>query len=109
DKDHNQGRGAAPPANSGQFDESTNNHNGSTPRQSIELPARTGSGLGSHPMSERSLSHRSDGRGSAVGLSHRTNSFGIEQSRLLGSINNSPRVSSNPPPGFFVLGPCPSI
>ena len=60
-------------------------------------------------MSERSLSHRSDGRGSSIGLSHRTNSFGIEQSRLLGSINNSPRVSGNPPPGFFVLGPCPSI
>jgi hypothetical protein len=60
-------------------------------------------------LSERSLSHRSDGRGSSIGLSHRTNSFGIEQSRLLGSINNSPRVSGNPPPGFFVLGPCPSI
>jgi hypothetical protein len=109
DNDDDRRRGAASRANSVRFDESANNHYGSTPRQSIELPARTGSGLGSHPMSERSLSHRSDGRGSAVGLSHRTNSFGIEQSRLLGSINNSPRVSSNPPPGLFVLGPCPSI
>ena len=109
DNDDDRRRGAASRANSVRFDESANNHYVSTPRQSIELPARTGSGLGSHPMSERSLSHRSDGRGSAVGLSHRTNSFGIEQSRLLGSINNSPRVSGNPAPGFFVLGPCPSI
>lgn len=94
-------------ANSVRFDESANNHYGSS-RQSMELPTRTGSGLGGHPLSERSLSHRSDGRPSASGFG-RTNSFGLEQSRLLGSIHNSPRVSGNPPPGFFVLGPCPSI
>jgi hypothetical protein len=89
------------------FDESANNHYGSS-RQSIDLPTRTGSGLGSHPLSERSLSHRSDGRASNAGFG-RTNSFGLEQSRLLGSIHNSPNVAANPPPGFFVLGPCPSI
>ncbi len=100
-------RAAASRANSVRFDESANNHYGSS-RQSIDLPTRTGSGLGSHPLSERSLSHRSDGRGSSAGFG-RTNSFGLESSRLLGSINNSPRVSGNPPPGFFVLGPCPSI
>jgi hypothetical protein len=60
-------------------------------------------------MSERSLSHRSDGRGSSLGLTNRANSFGIESSRLLSSINNSPRVAGNPPPGFFILGPYPSI
>lgn len=100
-------RAAASRANSVRFDESANNHYGSS-RQSIELPARTGSGLGGHAMSERSLSHRSDGRASASGFA-RTNSFGLETSRLLGSIHNSPRVSGNPPPGFFILGPCPSI
>jgi hypothetical protein len=100
-------RAAASRANSVRFDESANNHYGSS-RQSIDLPTRTGSGLGSHPLSERSLSHRSDGRGSTAGFG-RTNSFGLESSRLLGSINNSPKVSANPPPGFFVLGPCPSI
>ncbi|KEF59962.1 uncharacterized protein A1O9_04810 [Exophiala aquamarina CBS 119918] len=100
-------RVAASRANSVRFDESANNHYGSS-RQSIELPARTGSGLGGHAMSERSLSHRSDGRASASGFA-RTNSFGLESSRLLGSIHNSPRVSGNPSPGFFVLGPCPSI
>lgn len=100
-------RAAASRANSVRFDESANNHYGSS-RQSMELPQRTGSGLGGHALSERSLSHRSDGRPSAAGFG-RTNSFGLEQSRLLGSIHNSPRVSGNPPPGFFVLGPCPSI
>jgi len=100
-------RVAASRANSVRFDESANNHYGSS-RQSIELPTRTGSGLGGHAMSERSLSHRSDGRASASGFA-RTNSFGLDSSRLLGSIHNSPRVSGNPPPGFFVLGPCPSI
>ncbi|KAK5198539.1 hypothetical protein LTR92_001010 [Exophiala xenobiotica] len=100
-------RAAASRANSVRFDESANNHYASS-RQSMELPTRTGSGLGGHALSERSLSHRSDGRPSATGFG-RTNSFGLEQSRLLGSIHNSPRVSGNPPPGFFVLGPCPSI
>lgn len=99
-------RAAASRANSVRFDESANNHYGPS-RASIELPTRTGSGLGSHPLSERSLSHRSE-RGSTSGFG-RTNSFGLESSRLLGSIHNSPRVSGNPPPGFFVLGPCPSV
>ncbi|EXJ70423.1 uncharacterized protein A1O5_06491 [Cladophialophora psammophila CBS 110553] len=100
-------RAAASRANSVRFDESANNHYGSS-RQSMELPTRTGSGLGGHALSERSLSHRSDGRPAPTGFG-RTNSFGLEQSRLLGSIHNSPRVSGNPPPGFFILGPCPAI
>ena len=100
-------RAAASRANSVRFDESANNHYGSS-RQSMELPTRTGSGLGGLALSERSLSHRSDGKPTATGFG-RTNSFGLEQSRLLGSIHNSPRVSGNPPPGFFVLGPCPAI
>lgn len=107
DNAEDQRRAAASRANSVRFDESANNHYGSS-RQSIDLPTRTGSGLGSHPLSERSLSHRSDGRSSNAGFG-RTNSFGLESSRLLGSIHNSPKVSINPPPGFFVLGPCPSI
>ncbi|OAP56340.1 hypothetical protein AYL99_09519 [Fonsecaea erecta] len=100
-------RAVASRANSVRFDESANNHYGSS-RQSMELPTRTGSGLGGHALSERSLSHRSDGRPAPTGFG-RTNSFGLEQSRLLGSIHNSPRVSGNPPPGFFILGPCPAI
>ena len=102
-------RGAASRANSVRFDESANNHYNSSSRQSMDLPTRTGSGLGAHPLSERSLSHRSDGRPTITPFSQRTNSFGLEQSKLLSSINNSPRVSGNPPPGFSFLGPCPAI
>ena len=94
-------------ANSVRFDESAMNHYGASSRQSMEmLPVRTGSGMG---MSERSYSHRSDGRGSMTGLSMRANSFGLESSRLLGSSANSPRAAINPPPGFMFLGPVPSI
>ena len=102
-------RGAASRANSVRFDESANNHYNSSSRQSMDLPTRTGSGLGAHPLSERSLSHRSDGRPATTPFSQRTNSFGLEQSKLLNSINNSPRVSGNPPPGFTFLGPFPAI
>lgn len=99
-------RAASRAASSVRFDESANHYAPS--RQSIDLPTRTGSGLGSHPLSERSLSHRSDGRSSTAGFG-RANSFGLENSRLLGSIHNSPRVSGHPPPGLFALGPCPAI
>lgn len=95
-------------ANSVRFDESAINHYGSS-RQSVDLPMRTGSGLGSHPLSERSLSHRSDGKGSTSGLSARANSFVMDSSRPVGSLSGSPRVSGNPPPGFMFLGPVPSI
>ncbi|KAL9106230.1 MAG: hypothetical protein Q9227_008698 [Pyrenula ochraceoflavens] len=110
DNDDERRRGTSR-ANSVRFDESAINHYGSS-RQSMDLPpARTGSGLGSHPMSERSLSHRSDGKGSASGLSARANSFVLESQRLAGSSAGSPRItgSINPPPGFLFLGPCPSI
>lgn len=103
---NDEARRAASRAASVRFDESANHYAPS--RQSIDLPTRTGSGLGSHPLSERSLSHRSDGRSSTMGFG-RANSFGLENSRLLGSIHNSPRVSGNPPPGLFALGPCPAI
>lgn len=99
-------RRAASRAASVRFDESANHYAPS--RQLIDLPTRTGSGLGTHPLSERSYSHRSEGRNSTIGFG-RANSFGLENSRLLGSIHNSPRVSGHPPPGLFVLGPCPAI
>lgn len=43
------------------------------------------------------------------GLSLRANSFGLEQSRLLGSMTSSPKAAGNPPPAFYVLGPVPAI
>lgn len=97
DHDDDRRRGTSR-ANSVRFDESAMNHYGASSRQSMEmLPVRTGSGMG---MSERSYSHRSDGRGSTSGLSMRANSFGLE---------TGPKVSANPPPGFLFLGPVPSI
>ncbi|KAL2831580.1 hypothetical protein BJY01DRAFT_108247 [Aspergillus pseudoustus] len=99
-------------ANSVRFDESAiHGYYGQANRSSSELPIRTGSGMGSLPLSERSLSHRSDGRQSSSGHSHhsaRTNSLGLETtSRMMSSImSDSPLI---PPPGLFLLGPVPAI
>lgn len=99
-------------ANSVRFDESANyGYYGQANRSSTELPLRAGSGMGSHPLTERSLSHRSDGRQSSSGFSHhsaRTNSLGLDtSSRLMSSsFTESPLI---PPPGLFLLGPVPCI
>ncbi|KAL4975856.1 hypothetical protein BDW66DRAFT_136481 [Aspergillus desertorum] len=99
-------------ANSVRFDESAiHGYYGQANRSSSELPLRTGSGMGSLPLSERSLSHRSDGRQSSSGYSHhsaRTNSLGLETtSRIMGSLLSD--SSLIPPPGLFLLGPVPAI
>jgi hypothetical protein len=99
-------------ANSVRFDESAiHGYYGQASRSTSELPLRTGSGMGSHPLTERSLSHRSDGRLSSSGHSHhsaRTNSLGLETaSRMMSSsVSESPLI---PPPGLFLLGPVPCI
>ncbi|KAL4737004.1 hypothetical protein BDV11DRAFT_162883 [Aspergillus similis] len=99
-------------ANSVRFDESAiHGYYGQANRSSSELPIRTGSGMGSLPLTERSLSHRSDGRQSSSGYSHhsaRTNSLGLETTnRIVGSmLSDSPLI---PPPGLFLLGPVPAI
>lgn len=108
-------RRGASRANSVRFDESAiHGHYGQASRSTGELvPLRTGSGLGSHPLTERSLSHRSDGRHSSSGHSHhstRTNSLGLETaSRVLGSTSATPPSISTPPAGLFILGPVPCI
>lgn len=97
-------------ANSVRFDETANQgYFGQTSRSSSEYPLRTGSGLGSHPLTERSLSHRSDGRQSSSCHSHhsaRTNSLGLETTSRILSSAGSPLI---PPPGLFLLGPVPCI
>ncbi|KAJ5369066.1 uncharacterized protein N7496_008826 [Penicillium cataractarum] len=110
DGDDEPRRGASR-ANSVRFDESAIlGSYGQANRSSTELPLRTGSGLGSHPMIERSLSHQSDGRRCSSGLSlysTRTNSLRLDtSSRLMGS---SYEWSLAPPPGLFLLGPVPAI
>lgn len=106
-------RRGASRANSVRFDESAiNGYYGQVNRSTSELPIRTGSGMSSHALTERSLSHRSDGRQSSSGHSHhsaRTNSMGIDAARLLSSGGGSPASSIMPPPGLFLLGPVPCI
>ncbi|KAJ6136398.1 hypothetical protein N7512_001558 [Penicillium capsulatum] len=109
DADEEPRRGASR-ANSVRFDESAiHGYYGQASRSSTDLPLRTGSGMGSHPLTERSLSHRSDGRLSSSGHSlhsARTNSLGLDTSRLGSSFSSSPLI---PPPGLYLLGPVPCI
>jgi len=82
-------------------------------------PVRPGSGFGSHPMTEHSLSHKSDGRHSSAGHSvhsmhsapsGRTSSLGLDTNFLIGGQgDDSPLDIPDPPPGLFVLGSVPSI
>ena len=100
-------RRGASRANSVRFDESAlHGHFAQGSRSSSDFfPLRTGSGLGSHPMTERSSSHKSEGRQSSMGLSAqstRLNSLGID-------IRQPSTTVLGPPPGLFLLGPLPSI
>ena len=107
DTDDEPRRGASR-ANSVRFDESAmHGHFGQGSRSSTEtFPTRTGSAFGSHPMTERSSSHRSDGRQSST-HSARASSFGFEHRPLSATV--PPFVPTGPPPGLFILGPVPSI
>lgn len=107
DTDDEPRRGASR-ANSVRFDESAmQGHFGQASRSSADfLPQRTGSAFGSHPMTERSSSHRSEGRQSST-HSARASSFGFESRPLSATV--APFVPLGPPPGLFILGPVPSI
>jgi hypothetical protein len=82
-------------------------------------PVRPGSGFGSHPMTERSLSHKSNGRHSSAGHSvhsmhsvpsGRTSSLGLDTNFIIGGQgDDSPLDIPDPPPGLFILGSVPSI
>lgn len=70
-------------------------------------------------MTERSLSHKSDGRHSSAGHSvhsmhsvpsGRTSSLGLDTNFLIGGQgDDSPLDIPDPPPGLFILGSVPSI
>lgn len=112
-------RRGASRANSVRFDVSAIQGSGWTQgsRSSGEFaPARPNSGIGSHPMTERSLSHKSDGRHSSAGHSvhsapsGRTSSLGLDTTFLIGGQGDeSPLDIPEPPPGLFILGTVPSI
>lgn len=104
--------GATSRANSVRFDETANQGHWSHPnRSSLELLPRSGSSLGSHPMIERTYSHKSDGRQSSTGhsvhsVASRANSMGIDTLNGLGATSDDV-----PPftPGLLLLGSVPAI
>ena len=69
---------------------------------------RTGSGLGSHPMTERSSSHKSEGRQSSLGQpSHTVRLSGLGLDTRQSSLGVAAHIG--PPPGLFLLTALPSI
>ncbi|KAJ4294106.1 hypothetical protein N0V90_007796 [Kalmusia sp. IMI 367209] len=93
-------------ANSVRFDETANHGHWSRP--SMEFIPRTGSGMGGHPMSERSYSHKSLGGQSSAGQSVHSATSGRANSFTSYGLNN---VSDAPglAPGLFILGAVPAI
>lgn len=96
-------------ANSVRFDETANHgHWAHASRSSLDLIPRTGSGLGGHVMSERSYSHKSDGRQSSAGHSAHSVTSGRANS-LTGFGPNTPLEPPGLAPGLFILGSVPAI
>ncbi|KAF7857190.1 hypothetical protein EAF04_009431 [Stromatinia cepivora] len=122
DNDEEPVRRGASRANSVRFDVSAlqGSHWTQASRSSGEFgPVRPTSGFGSHPMTERSSSHKSDGRHSSAGHSvhsthsvpsGRTSSLGLDTNFMIGDPDDdSPLEILDPPPGLFILGSVPSI
>ncbi|QSZ30033.1 hypothetical protein DSL72_004551 [Monilinia vaccinii-corymbosi] len=122
DNDEEPVRRGASRANSVRFDVSAlqGSHWAQASRSPGEYgPIRPTSGFGSHPMTERSSSHKSDGRHSSAGHSvhsahsvpsGRTSSLGLDTNFMIGDPDDdSPMETPDPPPGLFILGSVPSI
>ncbi|KAF2126189.1 cysteine proteinase [Dothidotthia symphoricarpi CBS 119687] len=96
-------------ANSVRFDETANHgHWAHASRSSLDLIARTGSGMGGHLLSERSYSHKSDGRQSSAGHSVYSANSGRANS-LTGLGPTTPVEAPGLAPGLFILGSVPAI
>ncbi|KAK5174695.1 uncharacterized protein LTR77_001777 [Saxophila tyrrhenica] len=101
-------------ANSVRFDETANqNHFSHSSRPSMDYMSRTSSGLGGLQMTERSASHKSEGRASSVhsirsAASGRANSLNLDTTYGIGDSSSS---SFDPPglPGLAWLGSVPAI
>ncbi|KAF2629309.1 hypothetical protein BU25DRAFT_364399 [Macroventuria anomochaeta] len=96
-------------ANSVRFDETANHgHWAHTSRTSLELLPRSSSSLGGHALSERSYSHKSDGRQSSAGQSVHS----VTSGRANSLTSYGPTTLVEVPglaPGLFILGSVPSI
>ncbi|KAK5751953.1 hypothetical protein LTS12_017969 [Elasticomyces elasticus] len=107
--------GANSRANSVRFDESANqNHFSHSSRASMDFMSRTSSGLGGLQMTERTSSHKSDGRASSAhsmrsAASGRANSLNLETAYSLGDSNRSPLETPGLAPGLLLLGCVPAI
>ena len=101
--------GATSRANSVRFDETANHgHWTHASRSSLDLIPRTGSGMGGHVMSERSYSHKSDGRQSSAG--HSVHSMASGRANSLTSCGpTTPQDAPGLAPGLFILGSVPAI
>lgn len=98
--------GATSRANSVRFDETANH--GHWSKSSLDLLPRASSSMGGHLMSERSYSHKSDGRQSSTGQSVHSATSGRANS--LTSFGMTPPVDApGLAPGLFILGPVPAI
>lgn len=102
---------AASRANSVRFDETANQaHFSHSSRPSMDFMSRTSSGgIGGLQMTERSASHKSDGRASSVhsirsAASGRANSLNLDTTYGVGDSNN-PGLA----PGLLLLGSVPAI
>ncbi|KAK4561652.1 hypothetical protein LTR86_004331 [Recurvomyces mirabilis] len=109
------GLGANSRANSVRFDESANqNHFSHSSRPSMDFMSRTSSGLGGLQMTERTASHKSEGRASSVhsmrsAASGRANSLNLESGFSLNGSNQSPVDAPGLAPGLLLLGSVPAI
>ena len=103
-------------ANSVRFDETANqNYASHSSRPSMDIMSRTSSGgLGGLQMTERTASHKSDGRASSVhsirsAASGRANSLNLDTTYSLSDANRSPLNNPGLAPGILLLGSVPSI
>ena len=107
--------GANSRANSVRFDETANqNHFSHSSRPSVDFMSRTSSGLGGLQMTERSSSHKSEGRASSAhsirsAASGRANSLNLDTAYSLGELNRSPLDTPGLAPGLLLLGSVPAI
>ncbi|KAI5362313.1 hypothetical protein Slin15195_G059640 [Septoria linicola] len=107
--------GATSRANSVRFDESANqNHFSHSSRPSMDFFSRTSSGLGGLQMTERTSSHKSEGRASSVhsmrsAASGRANSLNLDTAAYGLDSARSPLGTPGLAPGLLLLGAVPAI
>lgn len=107
--------GATSRANSVRFDESANqNHFSHSSRPSMDSFSRTNSGLGGLQMTERTSSHKSEGRASSVhsmrsAASGRASSLNLETAAYGLDSLRSPMEMPGLAPGLLLLGAVPAV